>query len=72
MKVAGYKALLRYEGFGEDPCCDFWCNLCTDDVHAVGWCATVGKPLVPPRSMNFAMIDLLLNFQKLLALAIRS
>ncbi|XP_078495095.1 MBT domain-containing protein 1-like, partial [Ciona intestinalis] len=54
IKVAGYKALLRYEGFGDtDSRCDFWCNLCTHDVHAVGWCATIGKPLVPPKTIQF-------------------
>nr|XP_039268137.1 MBT domain-containing protein 1-like [Styela clava] len=52
VQVAGYKAKLRYEGFGEDACCDFWCNLCTLDVHAVGWCATIGKPLVPPQTIQ--------------------
>nr|CAB3263674.1 MBT domain-containing protein 1-like [Phallusia mammillata] len=53
VQVAGYKALLRYEGFGDEEKCDFWCNLCTHDVHAVGWCATIGKPLVPPKTIQF-------------------
>ncbi|CAK8697239.1 unnamed protein product [Clavelina lepadiformis] len=52
-RVAGYKALLRYEGFGDEEKYDFWCNLCTHDVHAVGWCATMGKPLVPPKTIQF-------------------
>jgi hypothetical protein len=47
--VSGYKALMRFEGFGNDSSYDFWISLCTQDVHPVGWCATVGKPLVPPK-----------------------
>lgn len=42
---------MRFEGFGNESTYDFWINLCTQDVHPVGWCATVGKPLVPPKSM---------------------
>lgn len=45
----GYKALMRFEGFANESLYDFWINLCTQDVHPVGWCATVGKPLVPPK-----------------------
>lgn len=47
---AGFKALLRYEGFDNDNSKDFWCNLCIPEVHPVGWCASSGKPLVPPKS----------------------
>lgn len=47
--LTGYKALMRYEGYANDPSHDFWVNLCTDEVHPVGWCATSGKPLVPPK-----------------------
>uniref|UniRef100_A0A8C4TN50 Mbt domain containing 1 n=1 Tax=Erpetoichthys calabaricus TaxID=27687 RepID=A0A8C4TN50_ERPCA len=52
VKLSGFKALLRYEGFDNDGSHDFWCNLCDSDVHPVGWCATSGKPLVPPRSIQ--------------------
>lgn len=52
LKIQGYKALLRYEGFGDDPTHDFWVNLCSSEVHPVGWCATRGKPLIPPRSIE--------------------
>lgn len=45
----GYKVMLRYEGFGSDGSKDFWSNLLSDDVHNVGWCATYGKMLAPPR-----------------------
>ena len=47
---AGYKVLLRYEGFGSDGSKDFWSNLLSEDVHNVGWCATYGKMLAPPKS----------------------
>lgn len=47
---AGFKALLRYEGFDGDNSKDFWCNLCIPEVHPVGWCASSSKPLVPPKS----------------------
>jgi hypothetical protein len=48
---SGYKVLLRFEGFGNDSSRDFWVNLCTPDVHPVGWCATQNKPLIPPSGM---------------------
>ncbi|XP_069511019.1 MBT domain-containing protein 1 isoform X3 [Ambystoma mexicanum] len=52
VKLAGFYALLRYEGFENDSSLDFWCNICGPDVHPVGWCATSGKPLVPPRTIQ--------------------
>ncbi|XP_071430014.1 MBT domain-containing protein 1 isoform X4 [Pithys albifrons albifrons] len=52
VKLAGYNALLRYEGFENDTSLDFWCNVCGSDIHPVGWCATSGKPLVPPRTIQ--------------------
>ncbi|XP_038133712.1 MBT domain-containing protein 1 isoform X1 [Cyprinodon tularosa] len=52
IKLAGFKALLRYEGFDNDTSKDFWCNLCVPEVHPVGWCASSNKPLVPPRSIQ--------------------
>uniref|UniRef100_A0A8C5FM07 MBT domain-containing protein 1-like n=1 Tax=Gadus morhua TaxID=8049 RepID=A0A8C5FM07_GADMO len=51
IKLSGFKALLRYEGFDSDSARDFWCNLCVPDIHPVGWCAAGGKPLVPPKSI---------------------
>ena len=50
LRISGYTALLRYEGFGQDGSKDFWLNLCSERVHPVGWCATKGKPLIPPKS----------------------
>ncbi|XP_048869778.1 MBT domain-containing protein 1 isoform X2 [Brienomyrus brachyistius] len=52
IKLAGFKALLRYEGFDDDNSRDFWCNLCVPEIHPVGWCASTGKPLVPPKSIQ--------------------
>uniref|UniRef100_A0A2K5PXD0 Mbt domain containing 1 n=1 Tax=Cebus imitator TaxID=2715852 RepID=A0A2K5PXD0_CEBIM len=52
VKLAGYNALLRYEGFENDSALDFWCNICGSDIHPVGWCAASGKPLVPPRTIQ--------------------
>ncbi|XP_041633796.1 MBT domain-containing protein 1-like [Cheilinus undulatus] len=51
IKLAGFKALLRYEGFDGDSTRDFWLNLCVPDIHPVGWCASGGKPLVPPQTI---------------------
>lgn len=52
LRLCGYKALLRYEGFDGDSSHDFWVNLCSSEVHPVGWCATRGKPLIPPRTIE--------------------
>ncbi|XP_028454784.1 MBT domain-containing protein 1 isoform X2 [Perca flavescens] len=51
IKLAGFKALMRYEGFDSDSTRDFWLNLCVPDIHPVGWCAAGGKPLVPPQTI---------------------
>ncbi|TWW70481.1 MBT domain-containing protein 1 [Takifugu flavidus] len=50
IKLAGFEALLRYEGFDGDSSRDFWLHLCVPDIHPVGWCASGGEPLVPPQS----------------------
>lgn len=52
MRISGYKALLRYEGFGQNESKDFWVNLCSSVVHPVGWCANRGKPLIPPKTIE--------------------
>ncbi|XP_018572663.1 polycomb protein Sfmbt isoform X2 [Anoplophora glabripennis] len=52
MKIVGYKAQLRYEGFGSNSSKDFWVSLCSNQVHPVGWCATRGKPLIPPKTIE--------------------
>nr|CAD7401652.1 unnamed protein product [Timema cristinae] len=51
LRIQGYYALLRYEGFGQLNIKDFWVNLCASSVHPVGWCAMRGKPLIPPISI---------------------
>ncbi|XP_050427168.1 polycomb protein Sfmbt-like isoform X2 [Adelges cooleyi] len=55
--IAGYKAKLRYEGYESDDSSDFWVNLCSSIVHPVGWCATRGKPLIPPKSIQSRQRD---------------
>ena len=55
LRISGYYAHLRYEGFGQDGSKDFWMNLCSDKVHPVGWCATKGKPLIPPKCKYFRL-----------------
>lgn len=60
LRISGYRALLRYEGFGLNDDKDFWVSLCSNDIHPVGWCATIGKPLIPPNSkQTFMMLTLL-------------
>ncbi|XP_043793799.1 polycomb protein Sfmbt-like isoform X1 [Apis laboriosa] len=51
LRISGYRALLRYEGFGLNADKDFWVSLCSNDIHPVGWCATIGKPLIPPNTI---------------------
>ncbi|XP_022258073.1 polycomb protein Sfmbt-like, partial [Limulus polyphemus] len=57
VKIAGYMALLRYEGFGLDDSKDFWVNLCLESIHPVGWCASQGKPLIPPKTIEHKHAD---------------
>ncbi|XP_030754789.1 polycomb protein Sfmbt isoform X2 [Sitophilus oryzae] len=52
MRIVGYKAQLRYEGFGANDTKDFWVSLVSNQVHPVGWCATRGKPLIPPKTIE--------------------
>jgi hypothetical protein len=51
-KIHGYKAKLRYEGYENDDSHDFWVNLCTTEVHSVGWSAMQGKQLIPPMKIE--------------------
>ncbi|XP_045124408.1 MBT domain-containing protein 1-like isoform X3 [Portunus trituberculatus] len=55
--IGGFKAKLRFEGFVEDSSKDFWVDLCSEEVHPVGWCATQGRPLIPPRSIQHKYKD---------------
>ena len=57
LKIQGYKALLRYEGFGQNSSKDFWVNLCSSIVHHVGWCAIRGRPLIPPKTVEHKYTD---------------
>lgn len=57
LKICGYKAQIRYEGYEQDSSHDFWVNLCSSEIHSVGWCATRGKPLIPPKSIDMKYRD---------------
>ncbi|KAM9773113.1 lethal(3)malignant brain tumor-like protein 2 isoform 2-T2 [Syngnathus typhle] len=52
IQIAGYKALLRYEGFEHDSSRDFWCSLVSGELHPIGWSAMTGKLLVPPQDVT--------------------
>ncbi|XP_069578285.1 lethal(3)malignant brain tumor-like protein 2 [Brachyistius frenatus] len=52
IQIAGYKALLRYEGFEHDSSHDFWCSLVSGELNPIGWCAMTSKLLVPPQDVN--------------------
>lgn len=52
IKIHGYKAKLRYEGYENDKMHDFWVNLCTTEVHPVGWSAMQGRQLIPPQKVE--------------------
>lgn len=51
IKVCGYLAKLRYEGYEDDCNHDFWMYLFSEDIHGVGWCASKGKTLYPPENI---------------------
>ena len=57
LRIVGYYALLRYEGSGQDGSKDFWMHICSDRIHPVGWCATRGKPLIPPKTIQSKQSD---------------
>lgn len=52
VKIHGYKAKLRYEGYENDCSHDFWVNLCATEVHPVGWSAMQGRQLIPPMKIE--------------------
>ena len=57
IKVCGYLAKLRYEGYEDDSSQDFWVYLFSDDVHGVGWCAAQNRALVPPKNIYRKLPD---------------
>ncbi|XP_028263695.1 lethal(3)malignant brain tumor-like protein 2 isoform X3 [Parambassis ranga] len=57
IQIAGYKALLRYEGFEHDSSHDFWCSLVSGEINPIGWCAMTSKLLVPPQDVNPDIAD---------------
>uniref|UniRef100_A0A096MDW1 L3MBTL histone methyl-lysine binding protein 2 n=1 Tax=Poecilia formosa TaxID=48698 RepID=A0A096MDW1_POEFO len=52
LQVAGYKALLRYEGYEHDSSHDFWCSIVSGELNPIGWCSMTSKLLVPPQDAN--------------------
>ncbi|KAM4650392.1 lethal(3)malignant brain tumor-like protein 2 isoform 2-T2 [Discoglossus pictus] len=56
-RIAGYKAMLQYEGFDNDFSYNYWCNLGTVDIHPIGWCAVNSKILVPPQTIHEKFTD---------------
>ncbi|XP_065299453.2 scm-like with four MBT domains protein 2 isoform X2 [Dermacentor albipictus] len=59
---------LRYLGYGADRSADFWCDVGTNEVHPLGWCARNHKPLKPPP----AILEKHLDWEKLLADELKS
>ncbi|VDP10964.1 unnamed protein product [Soboliphyme baturini] len=57
ISVSGYKVLLRYEGYGSESSHDIWTNLCSPDIHPIGWVAAHGKLLIPPRAIAEKISD---------------
>lgn len=51
IKIFGYKALLRYEGLESNSTHDFWLSILSSRVHHVGWAASKGKSLTPPKCL---------------------
>nr|XP_039248247.1 scm-like with four MBT domains protein 2 [Styela clava] len=52
ISTCGSLLLLRYDGYGDDRKTDFWADVCTADLHPIGWCAQNGKILQPPESIK--------------------
>lgn len=59
---------LRYLGYGADRSADFWCDVGTNEVHPLGWCARNHKPLKPPP----AILEKHLDWEKLLSDELKS
>lgn len=52
VKAEGYFLLLRFEGYEQDSSADFWINIFSSILHPIGWSATNGKSLVPPKQIS--------------------
>uniref|UniRef100_A0A8C5G3V8 SAM domain-containing protein n=1 Tax=Gouania willdenowi TaxID=441366 RepID=A0A8C5G3V8_GOUWI len=50
--TCGQLLLLRYEGHQEDRRADFWCDIMTADLHALGWSRQHGKTMRPPQGVR--------------------
>uniref|UniRef100_A0A8C8REC5 Scm like with four mbt domains 1 n=1 Tax=Pelusios castaneus TaxID=367368 RepID=A0A8C8REC5_9SAUR len=55
--TCGQLLLLRYDGYGEDRKADFWCDIMTADLHAVGWCEQNKKILKVPEGIKDKISD---------------
>ncbi|XP_033105953.1 uncharacterized protein LOC117108118 [Anneissia japonica] len=51
VRVAGYKALLRFEGYGIDSSHDFWVHLCKIECYPINGAEKAGKKLKPPKDL---------------------
>ena len=52
LNTCGPLLRLRYDGYDEDSTGDFWCDVASAEIHAIGWCAENGKNLQPPEGKD--------------------
>lgn len=54
---------IRYVGYNDDRSNDFWWNITTSEVHAVGWCQQNNKKMYPPQGIRnmYSNWEFLLN-----------
>merc|ERR1739838_13464 len=57
IKIAGYRAKLRFLGMEDDSSKDFWVNLCNGVVHRICWAAKANHYLVCPQSIKKRQTD---------------
>ncbi|XP_057311978.1 uncharacterized protein LOC130649658 isoform X2 [Hydractinia symbiolongicarpus] len=52
IKIIGHRLRIRYDGFGAESKYDFWCNFQAEELFPIGWCASKGYPLQPPKGID--------------------